>query len=179
MKWNGICNRRKTTGATMAPYPFRRANPLEISHSGVFRIPKRRYADESDLQNVLGPGSLFRDRNFTFAGRRWRNTRASGGRSEQNQLRPQQPSRIRRLVAGRVARRCPPRCAEWQAINQDETRTTERPQKGTRFLRRENQSLRGGLLITKHDASPTVIPRRTMPRHTITFTSGDEERRED
>ncbi|PYU69918.1 MAG: hypothetical protein DMG49_12245 [Acidobacteria bacterium] len=44
-------------GATLEPYPFRR-DPLEISILAR-RIPKRRYADDLDLQKVLAQAPYF------------------------------------------------------------------------------------------------------------------------
>jgi hypothetical protein len=44
-------------GATLEPYPFRR-DPLEISIL-VRRIPKRRYADDLELQKVLAQAAYF------------------------------------------------------------------------------------------------------------------------
>ncbi len=43
--------------ATLEPYPFRR-DPLEISILAR-RIPKRRYADDADLQRILGQAPYF------------------------------------------------------------------------------------------------------------------------
>ena len=50
-------------GATMEPYPFRR-DPLEISILAR-RIPRRRYADDFDLQKVLAQAPYFGQR-FTL-----------------------------------------------------------------------------------------------------------------
>jgi hypothetical protein len=44
-------------GATLEPYPFRR-DPLEISILAR-RIPKRRYADDLDLQKALAQAPYF------------------------------------------------------------------------------------------------------------------------
>jgi hypothetical protein len=46
-----------TNAATLEPYPFRR-DPLEISILAR-RIPKRRYADDSDLQKTLAQAPYF------------------------------------------------------------------------------------------------------------------------
>jgi hypothetical protein len=47
----------ESNGATLEPYPFRR-DPLEISILAR-RIPKRRYADDLELQKVLAQAPYF------------------------------------------------------------------------------------------------------------------------
>src|SRR6266567_7177977 len=65
-------------GATMEPYPFRR-DPLEISILAR-RIPKRRYADDLDLQKVLAQAPYFGQK-FTLQARGSRTQARAGARA--------------------------------------------------------------------------------------------------
>jgi hypothetical protein len=55
MDWN--LQPEENNGATLEPYPFRR-DPLEISILAR-RIPRRRYADDLDLQKALAQAPYF------------------------------------------------------------------------------------------------------------------------
>jgi hypothetical protein len=65
-----------TNAATLEPYPFRR-DPLEISILAR-RIPKRRYADDADLQKTLSQAAYFALKYTLRAGRARSHARVAG-----------------------------------------------------------------------------------------------------